>query len=53
MLTSNLEAPKGAVVAVQHQHGQGGELSRAVPAVAAVDHHRVAIGDLVGHLDGS
>ena len=35
-----LEPSESAVVAVQHQHGQRGELSRSVPAVTAVDHHR-------------
>lgn len=39
-LKQHLEATNGAVVAVQHEHGQGGELARAVPAVAAVHHHR-------------
>lgn len=29
----------GAVVAVQHEHGEGRQLSRAVPAVTAVNHH--------------
>ena len=38
-LYEDLEAPERAVVAVQHQHGQRGELGCAVPAVAAVDHH--------------
>ncbi len=37
-LKQHLEAANGAVVTVQHQHGQGGELSCAVPAVATVHH---------------
>ena len=52
LLQQHLEAPEGAVVAVQHQHRQGGELGRAVPAVTAVHHHRVARGHLICHLDG-
>lgn len=39
-LKQHLEAANGAVVTVQHEHGQGGELARTVPAVAAVHHHR-------------
>lgn len=39
LLHEDLKAPHGAVVAVQHEHGEGGELGRAVPAVAAVHHH--------------
>ena len=38
-LQQHFEAADGAVVTVQHEHGQGGELGCAVPAVAAVDHH--------------
>ena len=36
----HLEPLQRAVVAVQHEHGQRCELGRAVPAVAAVHHHR-------------
>lgn len=39
-LNQNFKAPNGAVVPVQHEHGQRGELSRAVPAVATVHHYR-------------
>lgn len=38
-LKQHLEAANGAVVTVQHEHGQGGELACAVPTVAAVHHH--------------
>lgn len=54
LLHQDFEALNGSVVAVQHEHGQGGELGRAVPAVAAVNQHRAAArGHLVCHLDGS
>lgn len=49
----NLESSEGAEVAVQHQHGQRGELSGTVPAVAAVDHHRVPTAHFICYLDGS
>lgn len=39
LLEQHLEAADGAVVTVQHQHSQGGELARPVPTVAAVHHH--------------
>lgn len=39
-LEQNLKTTNGAVIAVQHEHGQGGELAGPVPAVAAVHHHR-------------
>lgn len=53
-LHQNFKAFNGSVVAVQHEHGQGGELSRAVPAVAAVNQHRApARWHLVCHLNGS
>lgn len=37
--TADLESSESAVVAVQQQHGQRGELRRSIPAVAAVNHH--------------
>lgn len=40
LLEQHLEPANGAVVTVQHEHGQGGELGGAVPTVATVDHHR-------------
>lgn len=40
LLEQHLETADGAVVSVQHEHGQGRELARAVPTVAAVHHHR-------------
>lgn len=39
-LQQRFETPNGAVITVQHEHGQGGELARPVPAVTAVHHHR-------------
>lgn len=39
VVPTDLESSEGAVVAVQQQHGQRGELGRSVPAVAAVNHH--------------
>lgn len=39
-LKQHFKAANGAVVTIQHEHRQGGELSRAVPAVAAVHHNR-------------
>jgi hypothetical protein len=39
LLDEDLEAGEGAVVGVQQQHGQGGELGCPVPPVAAVDYH--------------
>lgn len=39
LLQQHLEASERAEVRVQHEHGQRGELSRAVPAIAAVHHH--------------
>lgn len=39
-LEQNLKTTNGAVIAVQHEHGQGGELARPVPAIAAVHHNR-------------
>lgn len=50
---TDLEAPEGPVVTVQHKHRQRGELSCSVPAVTAVDQHGIPTGHLVGHLDGS
>lgn len=40
LLHEHLKAPDGAVVAIQHEQGQRGQLGCAVPAVAAVNHHR-------------
>lgn len=48
---ADLEASEGAVVAVQQQHGQRGELSRSIPAVAAVNHHWMSTGNFISHLD--
>lgn len=53
LLDQHLEAPECAVVRVQHQHGQGGELSRAVPAVTAVHHHRAARAHFICYLNCS
>lgn len=54
LLHQDFKAFHGSVVAVEHEHGQRGELSRAVPAVAAVNQHRApARRHLVCHLDGS
>ena len=39
LLDEDLEAGEGAVVGVQQQHGQGGQLRRPVPPVTAVDYH--------------
>lgn len=39
-LQQHLKSTNGAVIPVQHEHGQGGELARPVPAIAAVHHHR-------------
>lgn len=39
LLKQHLEAANGAVVTVQHEHGQRGELACAVPAIATVHHH--------------
>ena len=50
---TDLEPSESAVVTVQHQHGQRGELSSSVPAVTAVNQHRIPTGNLVCHLDGS
>lgn len=36
---------------VQHEHGERRQLSRSIPAVAAVHHHRVPAGHFVCHLD--
>lgn len=40
LLEQDFKAANGSVVTVQHQHGQGGELARSVPTIAAVHHHR-------------
>ena len=37
---SDLEAFQGSVVGVEQHHGQGGQLRRAIPTVAAVHDHR-------------
>lgn len=39
-LQQHLKSTNGAVITVQHDHGQGGELACPVPAIAAVHHHR-------------
>lgn len=49
--TADLEPFEGAVVAVQQQHGQRGELSRSIPAIAAVNHHWMSTGNFISHLD--
>ena len=53
MSVTNLEPSQRAVVAVQHEHGQGAELSGAVPAVTTMQHHRLPTGHLVCYPDGS
>ena len=46
----HLKAGEGAVVTVQQQHGQTGQLGGPVPAVTAVHHHAGPVhGDLVRH----
>ena len=39
LLKQHLKTADGAVVTVQHEHGQGRELACAVPTVATVHHH--------------
>lgn len=39
-LQQHLKSTNGAVITVQHEHGQRRELARPVPAIAAVHHHR-------------
>ena len=38
-LYEDLEPGEGPIVGVQQQHGEGGQLGRPVPPVAAVDDH--------------
>lgn len=38
-LKQHLKTTNGSVITVQHKHGQGGQLTRAVPTVTAVHHH--------------
>lgn len=54
LLHEHLEAPDGAVVAIQHEQGQRSELGCAVPAVTAVhNHRRLPRFHLVGNPKGS
>ena len=51
-LDEHLEAAQSAIVSVEHEHGERGELSGAVPAVRAVHEHRLSRVDQVGDATG-
>ena len=54
LLYESLESFNGAVITVQHQHGQGRQLGCPVPTITAVYHHRaLPRGNPVCDLDGS